>query len=361
MERKQWLILILCVLMLGITVWTVSYFVSNKDKAQEYVKKEEKEQEKEQEADLEEIKKKLETDEKIVTKEEISDYVKDLDSDSEKFYTNTELAEKIEKKYGKVNREAFEGNYAYSQRDSDFIKGQKELYYKMLSSKSKAIEILPYLDIHVNYSVLSEGDKTDPYVLYSEEDINTLNFYDDTEKFKSEGKYKVGYPMLNSEQKLARVQEEEYTEKAQRKNKDFGDYVNYVTVEFYVQVEEDMKLEDAVKEFSNFDVKVNGTKAEHSLKLHPLNEEEYPDKKRKALSDLEGKKGKTYLPKNGVVKVVYDFSLMDAVSEESTGMTTEEFNEKYADGTLTFDVTIGKADFTLKSPKRIEGDIRLQK
>src|SRR5690625_2037426 len=306
MNKKQWIILLSGLVVLALAVWGITHFTKTKDTANEAQNEAEKEVSKTRDEKAEEISEKVGIKEKLVSMEEIEKAIKGWEV-NEGTMTPTKEYEYIKEEFGKENAEAFKHNQLYKEDDSEFVKDQIVLMYQNRSEDTKTVPLLPLLEIERSIAGEYGGDsnKVDSYTIVDEvgkeNEVYDDNYYLDKLGFEKAGNYLIGYPKIDTTYK----HDNYYWDELFDTDKD--EYTSKSTLTFYVLLEEDMKLEDAIEELSNLDVQVQGNKADYFGKVL---EKDFPELKYnhlKSLIDLNVEDGMEYLPKNGVVTVMYEY------------------------------------------------------
>lgn len=369
MGKKQWIFVLGGVMVLLLVVWGITYFTKTEDtlgKAVDEAKEETEENRKELSeamSDLAGIK------ENLVSMEEIESQLRIWEEDGELGNgTPDEIYKKIQEKYGKETAKAYERGGLYKESDSDFIKDQIILGYRMEAEKGNAVSVLPLMSIHrpIGLQKYYMDEVLEPYMILDkdeyDEDIHDSQFYLDTNGFSQVGDYLIGYPQIVTNLfDMAELQR--HLPEINWENVDESLNKVIVPLKFYVLLEDDLSLEDAIDKLSNMDVTVNGIKARYYGKYLEDFSTELPKNDKKSLLMLDIQKGMNYLPKDGVVPVYYELDLLSILPKDGNelrklgGNKVNELLIETLKGYETMELLIDGKEFTLNRGNQLEGNL----
>src|SRR5699024_7342518 len=326
MSMKQWLKLILGLIALSLLVLGVFYYVESKDGSKdsiEEVKEEQQEKRKKVSKSVTEMLG-LEEGERLLTKEEIKDFITKLKRDEgEEVVTDMYIKEKIREEYGKVNAVAYREGLMIEEDDSDFVKSQviRELASVLGDTNiAKGIPLV-YISNPIDDEFDNEKYKEPSEVFVSSSDYPLPLYRTDTNGFKDVGHANIGYPNISyipynfnyiDSNKLDDLEDE---------------YI--VNVEVSMLVEETMTLKEVYDIYNKTEVYIGGDKLDPlgtnikkydedfvkdfvkdlnlSGVIHGLEEYEFTG------SDLNNK----YVLKDTVVKLGYEYDLTNLTDGEN--------------------------------------------
>lgn len=369
MGKKQWIFVLGGVMVLLLVVWGITYFTKTEDtlgKAVDEAKEETEENRKELSeamSDLAGIK------ENLVSMEEIESQLRIWEEDGELGNgTPDEIYKKIQEKYGKETAKAYERGGLYKESDSDFIKDQIILGYRMEAEKGNAVSVLPLMSIHrpIGLQKYYMDEVLEPYMILDkdeyDEEIHDSQFYLDTNGFSQVGDCLIGYPQIVTNLfDMAELQR--HLPEINWENVDESLNKVIVPLKFYVLLEDDLSLEDAIDKLSNMDVTVNGLKARYYGKYLEDFSTELPKNDKKSLLMLDIQKGMNYLPKDGVVPVYYELDLLSILPKDGNelrklgGNKVNELLIETLKGYENMELLIDGKEFTLNRGNQLEGNL----
>lgn len=356
-------------MVLLLVVWGITYFTKTEDtlgKAVDEAKEETEENRKELSeamSDLAGIK------ENLVSMEEIESQLRIWEEDGELGNgTPDEIYKKIQEKYGKETAKAYERGGLYKESDSDFIKDQIILGYRMEAEKGNAVSVLPLMSIHrpIGLQKYYMDEVLEPYMILDkdeyDEEIHDSQFYLDTNGFSQVGDCLIGYPQIVTNLfDMAELQR--HLPEINWENVDESLNKVIVPLKFYVLLEDDLSLEDAIDKLSNMDVTVNGLKARYYGKYLEDFSTELPKNDKKSLLMLDIQKGMNYLPKDGVVPVYYELDLLSILPKDGNelrklgGNKVNELLIETLKGYENMELLIDGKEFTLNRGNQLEGNL----
>ncbi|WP_040979735.1 hypothetical protein [Oceanobacillus jeddahense] len=377
MNKKQWLTVIGGVIVLSLAVFLILYF-NNRETAGETAGKEAEGLSEEERKELEE---RAGIDD-LISIEEASAALREAIENEELDKVDHEF---IEEKFGEKHSRAYLFRSMYSETDSEFLKGQAILHYKIAENNKDYVSITPLMELN------RHNDFTDDEGTYKN-DVKTEvwsgflnNYHKDTQGFERIGDYLIGYPGVghlipaelnhyegiyinlpylelevdeqDKPEELAvysfdgemieskvyndeGILEEEFNEKKSQ-------IFNNSFIVFYVLLEEDMKLENAVDSFSNLNILVNGEQAEAYGTIVEKNIPNSGENELKSLVSLEVGE-EDYLPKDGVLEVIYEIDSQSIYNSDalSNAETQADFQRIYSENVVTVNIEGTEFDLT---------------
>lgn len=354
-----------------LAVWGITYFTKTEDTLGKAVDDAKKETEKNRKELSKGIADQAGIEESLVSMEEIESQIRIWEEDEkiDNEVDTDEIYKKIKEEYGNETAKAYKRGGLYKENDSKFIKDQIILGYRMEAEDGTAVPVIPLMSIHrpIGGQKYYMDEVLEPNMILEkdeyDEEVHDSQFYLDTNGFLQVGDNLIGYPQLVTNLFEALKLQRSLPEIDWEKHLDESIEKMVIPLKFYVLLDEDLNLEEAIDKLSNLNVTINGTEANYYGKVLGDYSVELPQNDKKSLLTLDIEEGMTYLPKDGVVPVYYEVDSASLLQKDLNELSKIDGNERREllletlKGYENMELIIDGQEFTLNRGNQLEGNI----